>query len=379
METASHSGHCRCIFSVNVETEMYTTHSVLRAGQEPCLQYTVRVVKIDLSYSQYFHTPGREYHCYYYSVVFWGCAVANMELSPPEVYPYFLANVLLGVVAPITFVVSIYILIALGNYVMYGNLTPQAMIPAFLSFVRYNKKEQYWIIVKYFTFPVRVRGIKFWKNRQIGKRRCILPLFNLSTWCLNIMMAVTFCLSITYIVGALVSNEEVINSCSELQDKEMNCFEHESYQYVNCSYELLVGEFNCFRFNTIGVQTDPISTVIKALFLYIACDKFLTLLFHFASQLFRIRSSRIWGAFIIVTGSILVIISLSSLILYRVLHTASFDFLSLLQFFIISMDILLAGILLSIVKTRRAKKTISADKIPPNENEYKTDILTSDV
>ena len=295
-----------------------------------------------------------------------------MELSPPEVYPYFLANILLGVVAPITFVVSIYILIALGNYVMYGDLTPQAMIPAFLSFVQYNKEEQYWIIVKYFTFPVRVRGIKFWKNRQNGKRRCIFPLFNLSTWCLNTMMAVTFCLSITYIVGALVSNEEVINSCSKLQDKEMNCFEHKSYQYVNCSTELLVGEFNCFRFNTIGVQTDPISTVIKALFLYIACDKFLTLLFNFASQLFRIRSSRIWGAFISVTGSILVIISLSSLILYRVLHTTSFDFLSLLQFFIISMDILLAGILLSIVTTRRAKKNISTDRIPPNDNEYKT-------
>ena len=314
--------------------------------------------------------------------MFWGCAIANMELSPPEIYPYFLADILLGVVAPITFVVSIYILIAVGSYVMYGDLTPQAVVPGFLSFVQYNKdnkEEQYWIIVKYFTFPVRTRGIKFWKNLESGKRRCILPLFNLSTWCLNTMMAVTFCLSITYIVGALVSNEEVINSCSELQDKEMNCFEHISYQYVNCSNESLVGKFNCFRFNTIGVQNDPISTVIKALFLYIACDKFLTVLFNFASQLFRIRSSRIWGAFITVTGSIFVIISFSSLILYRVLHTTSFDFLSLLQFFIISMDILLAGILLSIVTTRRAKKTTPEDKIPPKENEYKPHILTSDV
>ena len=289
-------------------------------------------------------------------LVFWGLTIIRLEFNPPLWHAYLIVDMLMGVAAPFCFITSIYIIGAVGHHITNGRARLESLVPAFLTFVKYERKSKdsnypYWNIVDYFHFPV------FPKKKQQDNKQCSFSLhFNLATWCLSIIVAVTFCFSVTYITGQLLTGEQYINACSELSGDGFNCFEHSTKEYVNCSSdddnEI---ELDCFRFNRIGVHSDPIGTIITALFLYLACEKFLSVMFKFVKEFFKVHPSKLWGVGVTGFGSVLILCGIACSLVYRLVHSVYFDFQKLLQLFIISIDIILSGVLLFSVKHVKKK------------------------
>lgn len=133
-------------------------------------------------------------------------------------------------------------------------------------------------------------------------------------------------------------------------ENEMSCFLLPKYTFINCSEDKsLEGNIICYKFLTINRGSDIVQSFILALFLYIACDRFLIMLFWLARALFSIRQTRLWAVMIMSVGIVLFIWSVVAL-LASFTAGLNFSILQLLQLFVISCDIILAGVLLAIGK-----------------------------
>ena len=284
-----------------------------------------------------------------------------MEFNPPVWYAYLLIDMLIGVASPVSFTTSIYIIGSVGRYVTKGKMRTESIIPAFLTFVKYEWESNsstypYWKIVDYFNFIIYPKEVHFDNFKK--KKGFNIP-FNLATWCLNGIICVTFCLSITYIVGQLLTGEQLVLSCDEVRGDGFNCFEHTTNEYINCTDgDGTRQELDCYRFNQVGVHSDPIGVVITALFLYLACEKFLTIMFKFVKEIFKIHQSRLWGIGVSGFGLFLLTLSIGCSVVYDTVHSVYFDFQKLLQLYIISMDIFLSGLLLLTVRYYNVKKKV---------------------
>ena len=290
--------------------------------------------------------------------VFWGLSIIRMEFNPPVWYVYLVVDMLIGVASPIFFTSSIYFIANVGRYVTRGRMRVESMIPAFLTFAKYEWESDtstypYWKIVDYFNFIVYPKEHHSY-NVHIKKKRTV-P-FNLASWCLNSIVCVTFCLSVTYIVGQLLTGEQLVFSCGEVKGEGFDCFEHTSNEYINCTDDDgTKKELDCYRFNQVGIHSDPIGVIITALFLYLACEKFLTIMFKFVKEIFKIHQSRLWGIGVSGFGLFLLTLCVVCSIVYDRVHSVYFDFQKLLQLYIISTDIFLSGVLLLNVRYRNAK------------------------
>ena len=283
-----------------------------------------------------------------------------MEFIPPVWYPFIFVDLLMGVASPICFIISIYMIAIFTRNITKGRARPELIVPAFLTFAEYIHERKdasythppYWKIVDYFTFPILPR--KNWGNKKGLPLFYTFP-FNWASWCLNGIVTVTFCLSVTYIVGQLMTTEEYVLACDKVKGDNMNCFDHRTNEYINCSADdSITGELDCYRFNQIGVENDPIGTIITALFLYLACEKFLTVMFKFLKELFKLHPSRLWGVGVTGIGVIFLLVCIACSVVYDLVHSVYFDFLKLLQLFIISTDIFLSGVIL--ISVQHVKK-----------------------
>ncbi len=277
----------------------------------------------------------------------------RFDFDPPSRNVYLLVDMVIGVASPLCFTTSIYTIGLVGRYITKDRMRTESLIPAFLTFVKYEWESKvsihpYWTIVSYFHFPIYPK--RDWGNRN-NRPTYYTPPLNVASWCLGAIVSVTFCLSMTYIVGQLLTGEQYVLACSEVQGDGYQCFDHSTSEYINCSSnDDTYMELDCFRFNQVGVHSDPIGAIITALFLYLACEKFLTVMFKFVKEFFKIHPSRVWGFGVTSFGLFLIALSISCSVVYDKVHSVYFDFQKLLQLFIISVDVFLSGVLLFTVK-----------------------------
>lgn len=313
--------------------------------------------------------------CFYFYAVYWGIAITQLQTDPPYWILYILVDVLIGIVSPMGLCISVNMFGTVGRKLTRGQWRSESLIPAVLTFVKYNPKSDkskypFWSIVDFFYFPVYPNeGEYHAATKNLTPFLLSNSRLNLPSTCLLGMVSITFCLSMAYIVRQLLTGELSVYSCSEVVNQiGYDCFEHFSKSYVNCSSgDTINRELDCFRFNRIGFQSDPIQILLTAMFLYLACDKFLTVQFKFVRELFKIYPSKVWGLGVMVFGLMMLAVWLTCFGVYVGIHSVYFDFQRLLQLLIISTDIFLSGVLLFNVKyIKRDFIKISSKKAPPN-------------
>ena len=134
------------------------------------------------------------------------------------------------------------------------------------------------------------------------------------------------------------------------QPRDFDCYTNNIFKgsFVDCTdTPFSNATITCYRFLKLGSSSDPIGAMVQALFLYIACDKFLSILFRLVTALYSLRKTKLWGIIIAVMGALLLMASIMSLAWYLFVNTAA-NFLQNIQFFIISLDITLAGLLMTV-------------------------------
>lgn len=233
-----------------------------------------------------------------------------------------------------------------------------------------------WTIAKFFHYPIievpddveeiqqispRAAGIykkmvaKNNNSNKISPANCVVCCCkfiyetNWASLCLAVILILNIILSLRLITNAIMIKEIEGKSlsCSVIEDNMMDCFEHTSHKYINCSAELQDNStFNmeCFRYYSPS-EIDPLGALVRAIFLFISFEKFLQLLFGVVATLYTIRYHKVWAASVLVIGIIMIAFSITSLVFYDHLKTG-FIFLSVFQFFILSIDVFLAGLLL---------------------------------
>ena len=277
------------------------------------------------------------------------------ELPVSNAAIFIIFEAVMGIVLPFLIVLSTVMGVIVARTLTHHTVHLDKLLPGFLTFLTFESGKiwSYWVIVETFYFEayrydkVRVRSTNGYKQHShiITK--------NLATLCLSTIVAITFVLASSYFVSTAMIRITYYGNCELARlENEKSCFLLPKYTFINCSKNSsFEGGKNiiCYKFLTIFHGSDIVQSFVLSLFLYIACDRFLIMLFRLAKALFSIRRTRLWAVMIMSVGTILFLLTVLA-ILASFTAGLNFSFLQLLQLFIISCDIILAGVLLAIGK-----------------------------
>lgn len=266
---------------------------------------------------------------------------------------YFITtDLVLGIVCPILVVFSVLMMVTVVQFITYNKVVIEEIAPIFLSFLSYKGGEKfcYWVIIDTFYFRVK----KTLSNSQVlhehHNASGISMTRNPSTWCIVIIICITFIMVVSVFVSETITKMTCYNDCQDaVRNGEESCFVRSSYDHINCSEpsSLLNTDIVCFQFLLIGISSDLVKGLVDALFLYIACDKLLTMLFHLVKGLLSVKKTACWAILVLGTGVTLILIHIVQFAISFLL-TYEFDLLKTIRYFVLSCDILLAGVLLLI-------------------------------
>lgn len=258
-------------------------------------------------------------------------------------------DILIGVVSPFCLMIGLTIVLLVAQKLTDYRFRAESVVPGILSFVAFERGNEYcfWVIAKFFYFPTD-KDDKPDPGQKLTWIQTKLNI-NLSSWFITMILFFNTVLAVMYITDAVIVEETYGDKCSDIGE-EFDCFIHSlSRSYVNCSAnESLVADLDCFRIISIRetYTKDPLGSLIKAIFLFIATEKFLLLIFNLVKTLINFRHTRIWSWMVLVVGFLMVGTSFTCIVLYYADHDTGFAFLSILQFTILSIDVLLSGCLL---------------------------------
>lgn len=296
--------------------------------------------------------------------VFLGLTVSsnfnNILLSSAALY--IIVELVLGIIVPLMLIISALVAGSVARMITNNKVHPERLIPGFLTFLSFQsgKNYSYWVIVDTFYFRVKNREAENSSFESRAKLHRHKFTESLATWCIVIVIGITFTLAISYFVSETMVEVDNYRNCKAAsRSEEASCFIQPSLRNVNCTENpSMIGNIICYKFLIIGGASDLVQASIQSLFLYIACDKFLTVLFQLVKALLNLRKTMFWALLIMGIGIVLVVMSAVALILTSVV-VINFSILQLLQLLIISCDISLAGVLLSISSPLQKVNTVS--------------------
>ena len=286
----------------------------------------------------------------FFYLVFWiyTIAVIHPYLPIKSFYLYMFLNILIGVIAPIFLCIGITLILLAAQKITNYEFQAESVVPGILTFVSFKIGQEYcfWVIAKFYYFPVDKDDVNdpgqklSWMQRNLKLSE--------SSSCITILLILNSILPIMFLANKLILQEHRTEQCSDVTDN-YDCFEHATRGYINCSNDTYyIGELDCYQFIKIkdANMLDPLGSLIKAIFLFIATEKFLLILFSLVKAMFNFRRSKVWIIMIVIIGLIMTTVSIMSIVLYYVRHNSGFLFLSVLQFTILSLAVLFAGLLL---------------------------------
>ena len=294
-------------------------------------------------------------------LVLWGFTIANNYPHVPEkrVYTFFVVQVLMGIVCPLLFILFLFISVFVIRIITHNQMKAEKLIPGLMTFVSFKegKRFSFWVIADRFYFKIKSNET----SQSIGQK---VPIFsivrrsslgistNVASLCIILIISVTFILAFTYAVSRSMVESKTFDSCEQAQNepRDFDCYTDDTFKgsFVNCT-DIMFSDtaIVCYRFLKLGSSSDPIGAMIQAVFLYIACDKFLSVLFRLVTALYSFRKTKLWGIIITVMGTLMLLASITSLAWFLLVNSSA-NFLQNIQFFIISLDIMLAGLLMTV-------------------------------
>ena len=267
-------------------------------------------------------------------------------------YFFVFMNILIGVIGPIFLCIGITLILLAAQKITNYEFQAESVVPGILSFISFKIGKEYcfWVVANFFYFPVDKDDINdptqklSWLQRNLKLSE--------SSSCITILLILNSILPIMFMTNQLFLQEHRTEQCSDSKltvEADYDCFQHSTRDYINCSNETsYIGEIECYRFIRIkdAGLFDPLGSLIRAIFLFIATEKFMVILFSLVKTMFNFRRSKFWIIMIVVIGLIMTIISITCIVLYYLFHESGFLFLSVLQFTILSLATLFVGLLL---------------------------------
>lgn len=258
-------------------------------------------------------------------------------------------QLLIGMVTPSLLCTGLVIILYVAQIITTYEFQAESVVPGILSFVSFEMGDQYctWIIAKFFYFPVDKDDINDPGQKLTWLQRNLK--INLSTCFITLILILNSILALMFITDKLFLQVFVGSSCSEVGD-EFDCFIHETRDYFNCTaYPDHSADIDCYRFLKLSEtnRIDWLGSFVSAIFLFIATEKFLLLLFNLLKTFISFHRSKMWVVMVTIVGTVMVIVSIVCIVIYYSDHNTAFAFLSVLQFSIFSIDVILVcGLLL---------------------------------
>ena len=173
-----------------------------------------------------------------------------------------------------------------------------------------------------------------------------------ATWLLYGMLAIVFIISCAYFVNKTVVYERTIRACSKLTNDELHrshCYSDlfDSYSSVNCNLnetETFSSTLYCYIVLDI-IEANPIDEVIESIVFFYITGVAISVIFHVVKFLLNFYLTKLWSLLVIVMGTVLLLMLLSVFILIFLTGT-HIDILLLFKAISISIDFILAGVLL---------------------------------
>ena len=259
---------------------------------------------------------------------------------------FILTDLVLGILCPLLLAFSIVVLAGVIQFVTCNKLTAKGIAPIFLSCLTYKRGEKYsyWVIIDTFYFRVKKARGSHYKSSGISLPR------SPSTWCIFAIITLTFAMVVSFFVSQTVSGKTSYIKCQDaVNHGELSCFIQPSYDPINCSEASSLQETDivCFQFLLTGVSSDPVQALVLALFLYMTCDKLLLVLFRLMKGLVSFKKT-VWWAIIVLGAGVALIVLLIIQFAVSISLAGNLDLLDMFKYFVLSCDILLAGVLLLI-------------------------------
>jgi hypothetical protein len=287
--------------------------------------------------------------------VFW--AITDMMVYPhlPKYhgfYHFILVDHAIGLLAPILLMIGFAILLLIAQRISKYNFRAESLVPGLLSFVTFERGEEYcfWVIAKFFYFPidkdnVADEGQKLtWAQRKLN--------INVSSWCILLILMCNVLLAIAVLTNDAIVSDYAGDTCNDVFgviDEDYDCFSHSTWKFIDC-YMNKTSDIDviCYKFLRTDYfhSADPLGNIIKSVFLYLAAEKFLTLLFNIVKTLMLFYQTKLWSIVVTIMGIAATSISVGTFIIYFVHHNTGLMFFSIFQFSVLSVDIMLAGFLL---------------------------------
>ena len=327
-------------------------------------------------------------------VVFWGftCIISYPTFEIRSYYHFVVVDFVIGYAAPLFLMAGLIMIFKVLQLLSKYQFKPESIFASMLVFVEYgtyngdatktyivktSKKEEKicshgfgaWTITNSFHYPIieleddieEIDGL----NQERSNVTVTTPLstqemiqkaevkikkwyhcFNWSSWLLGLMLVLILILSIRFIANATITKTERSHTLScESIDEDFDCFLQPHYSYINCSANSsFVGNMICHRYYSAD-EVDVLDALIKAIFLFIAFEKFLQLVFTVMATLYKIRFTKIWALVVLAVGVVMICISILCTVFYGSLDTGLL-FISIFQFTILSINVFLVGLLL---------------------------------
>ena len=284
--------------------------------------------------------------------VLWGVAIDYRHNDDENqlAYPYILSEILVGIVLPIFLFCFAAVQSVVLSYVTYGQMDVRSTVSRFIPMVQFQRGKyyDYWSIVDSFYFP---QDKKF-----IGDRRATIWNAcdkNRHTWCLATLVSLQLLLAISYFVDVNIAEQITVKSCSHVDSAVYQCFEHGSFNFVDCNDTTSGGgggmgysgkALSCFRFLKFGRDISVIGSLAQSFAFAMATAVFFGHTFGFIKLLNRVKQSRWWGLMIVTVSFALFIIAVLVLIKGDVL-LPRVEVITTLQCIMVAAFILIAGIL----------------------------------
>jgi hypothetical protein len=270
--------------------------------------------------------------------VIWGYTIGEFTFIWKFYHAYTAFKLITGLINPLIFCTGFVIVLTVMQRLTNYEFQAESVLTGFLTFVSFDIGDEkcFWVLTDFYYFAVNKHTSKKWYCTSLSTVIITIILF------LNIMLPILF------IIDSLFIQRYTSENCRDI-DEAHNCFLRNTKEYFNCSNNSsYVGDIECINFIRLEdiTSVDFLGSSIRAVFLFLATEKIMNIILDVLKMLLLLYESRMWIVFELIMGGLMVIISLAAIVIYYVDFESNFTFLSVLEFSIISADVVLIGLLL---------------------------------
>lgn len=274
--------------------------------------------------------------------MFWSltlaCNYKNHHFLKGTLWPFLLVDIAIGFLVPVIIALALLPLATMIRHMTYNKLETRKLLHWLMPCLSYEQgnKGSYWVIEDTFYFKIEDKFSS-----------------NLNSILIYTMVVLTFMNSWIYFINSTLINQYGVSNCALLTENEKQysyCFDIFSDiskgVYVNCSYNFSYDKrLFCFEHISIGRNATPIQTLVICFVLYYITATCISIVFQLVKGLLQYSQIKMWSTLLVLFGFVSLILGIAvyAFIFYR--HS-NFDILGVFQFFTITFDIIVVGVLL---------------------------------